>query len=69
MYLAVIFFVVMAFQLVFNQATQPEELTWSEFTVTLESGGVEGEVLMKDKSNELTGAATIDGTLSGFIVR
>jgi cell division protease FtsH len=54
-YLAVIFVVVMAFQVVFNQATQPQELTLNEFTTYLESGEVEGEVVLLDRSNELTG--------------
>ena len=37
-YLAVIFLVVMAFQLVFNQATKPAELTLNEFTATWKPG-------------------------------
>jgi cell division protease FtsH len=68
-YLAVIFLVVMAFQMVFNQATKPVELTLNEFTATLEAGDVTGEVVMKDKSNELTGTAEVDGEESEFIVR
>ncbi len=68
-YLAVIFFVVMAFQMVFNQATKPTELTLNEFTASLEAGDVTGEVVMKDKSNELSGTAKIEGSSSGFIVR
>jgi len=68
-YLAVIFLVVMAFQMVFNQATKPIELTLNEFTATLEAGDVTGEVVMKDKSNELTGTAEVDGKESEFIVR
>ena len=67
-YLAVIFLVVMAFQLVFNQATKPTELTLNEFGTTLESGAIDGEVLMKDKSNELSGTAEIDGASTEFIV-
>jgi len=54
-YLAVIFVVVMAFQVVFNQATQPEELTLNEFASYLEAGEIEGEVVLLDRSNELTG--------------
>lgn len=68
-YLAVIFFVVMAFQMVFNQATQPTELTLNEFTASLEAGDVTGEVVMKDKSNELSGTAEIEGSSAAFIVR
>lgn len=68
-YLAVIFLVVMAFQLVFSQATKPTELTLNEFTATLESGDVTGDVVMKDKSNELTGTAQIGGDASEFVVR
>jgi len=68
-YLAVIFLVVMAFQMVFNQATKPTELTLDEFSATLESGNVTSEVLMKDKSSELSGSATIDGASTEFIVR
>jgi len=68
-YLAVIFLVVMAFQMVFNQATQPTELTLNEFTASLEAGDVTGEVVMKDKSNELSGTAEIDGSSGEFVVR
>ncbi|MEE8457474.1 MAG: ATP-dependent metallopeptidase FtsH/Yme1/Tma family protein, partial [Acidimicrobiia bacterium] len=68
-YLAVIFFVVMAFQMVFNQATQPTELTLNEFTASLEAGDVTGEIVMKDKSNELSGTAQIEGSSTSFIVR
>ncbi|MCL1601524.1 MAG: ATP-dependent zinc metalloprotease FtsH [Actinomycetia bacterium] len=68
-YLAVIFLVVIAFQMVFNQATKPTELTLDEFSATLESGNVTSEVLMKDKSSELSGTATIDGASTEFIVR
>jgi len=68
-YLAVIFLVVMAFQMVFNQATQPEELTLNQFTAILESGDVTGEIVMKDKSNELSGTAEIGGSSTDFVVR
>ena len=37
-YLAVIFIVVMGFQLVFNQATQPEELTLDRVRVLSRQG-------------------------------
>jgi cell division protease FtsH len=68
-YLAVIFLVVMAFQMVFNQATKPTELTLDEFSATLEAGNVTSEVLMKDKSSELSGSAELDGSETDFIVR
>lgn len=68
-YLAVIFVVVMAFQVVFNQATQPTELTLQEFSTHLEAGEVEGEILLKDRSNELTGSIDSGGDEFDFIVR
>ncbi len=67
-YLAVIFLVVMAFQMVFSQATQPEELTLPEFTTQLEAGNVTGEVVMKDKSNELSGTFEPGGETTTFVV-
>jgi len=60
-YLAVIFIVVMGFQLVFNQATQPRELGLTAFEDYLAAGQVQDDVVMKDKSNELTGMID-DGT-------
>ncbi len=68
-YLAVIFLVVMAFQMVFNQATKPEELTLNEFTRALEAGHVTGEIVMKDVSNELSGTMEVGTETSEFIVR
>ena len=68
-YLAVIFLVVMAFQMVFNQATKPTELTLDEFSATLEAGNVTSEVLMKDKSSELSGTAELDGSETDLLVR
>ena len=68
-YLAVIFLVVMAFQMVFNQATKPEELTLNEFTRALEAGHVTDEIVMKDVSNELSGTMEVGTETSEFIVR
>jgi len=68
-YLAVIFLVVMAFQVVFNQATQPSELTLNEFSAILEAGDVNGEIVMKDKSNELSGTTEAEGSSTEFVVR
>ena len=67
-YLAVIFVVVMAFQVVFNQATQPEELTINEFSGYLEAGEIEGEVTLMDRSNELTGTINSGSETKDFIV-
>ena len=63
-YLAVIFIVVMGFQLVFNQATQPEEISLDEFETYLAQGAVQDGVVMRDKSNELAG--TIDSSSEEF---
>ncbi|GMR02957.1 MAG: hypothetical protein BMS9Abin20_1313 [Acidimicrobiia bacterium] len=68
-YLAVIFVVVMAFQVMFNQATEPNELTLNEFTKNLESGDIKGEVLLRDRSNELTGTIETGSETFDFIVR
>ena len=59
----------MAFQVIFNQATQPTELTLQEFSAHLEAGEVEGEILLKDRSNELTGTVDSGGDSFEFIVR
>lgn len=67
-YLAVIFFVVITFQVVFGQATAPETLTLPEFSRELEAGHVVGEVLMKDKSNELSGQLRSGAETTYFIV-
>ncbi|MGI9585693.1 MAG: ATP-dependent zinc metalloprotease FtsH, partial [Acidimicrobiia bacterium] len=68
-YLAVIFIVVMGFQLVFNQATAPEELTLTEFEEHLAAGNVDDDLVLKDKSNELTGTLTEGNKTVEFIVR
>ena len=68
-YLAVIFLVVVSFQLIFSQATKPTELSLTEFDSALAAGEISGEVVMKDKSNELSGTVVIDGTASEFPVR
>lgn len=68
-YLAVIFLVVVSFQLIFSQATKPTELSLTEFDSALAAGEISGEVVMKDKSNELSGTVVIDGTESEFLVR
>lgn len=68
-YLAVIFLVVMAFQLVFNQSTQPTELSLTEFTAQLDAGTVTGEIVMKDKSNELNGNMGAGDESTEFIVK
>ncbi len=68
MYLAVIFLVAMTFQMVFNGATQPQELTLTEFTAQLEAGDVTGEIVMKDKSNELSGTIGSGSDETKFVV-
>jgi cell division protease FtsH len=68
-YLAVIFIVVMGFQLVFNQATQPEELSLTEFENQLAGGNVDDDLVLKDKSNELSGTLTEGNKSVEFIVR
>ncbi|MEZ5176324.1 MAG: ATP-dependent zinc metalloprotease FtsH [Acidimicrobiia bacterium] len=67
-YFAAIVLVVLAFQVVFNQATAPTELTLDEFTTALEAGHVQGEVLMKDRSNELSGTIDTGSEEFTFIV-
>ncbi len=68
-YLAVIFIVVMGFQLVFNQATQPEELSLDEFETYLAAGAVQDDVVMRDKSNELSGTIDSGSEEFEFIMR
>ena len=68
-YLAVIFLVVVGFQLVFNQATQPTELSLSDFESALANGDVNNELVMRDRSNELSGTAILEGDEAEFIVR
>ena len=68
-YLAVIFVVVMGFQLIFNEATQPTELTLNEFTSQLESGNIGDDLVLKDRSNELAGTIDDGGESYEFIVR
>ena len=68
-YLAVIFVVVMGFQLIFNEATQPTELTLNEFTSQLESGNVGDDLVLRDRSNELAGTIDDGGEPYEFIVR
>ena len=68
-YLAVIFIVVMGFQLVFNQATQPTELSLTEFENRLAAGEIDGEIVMRDRSNELTGTFQSGGSTNDFIMR
>ena len=54
-YLAVIFVVVIGFQIVFNQANEPRELSLTEFEGYLAQGAVDDDVVMRDKSSELVG--------------
>jgi len=68
-YLAVIFVVVMGFQLIFNEATQPTELTLNEFTDQLEGGNVQDDLILRDRSNELAGTVDDGGEPYEFIVR
>jgi len=68
-YLAVIFVVVMGFQLIFNEATQPTELSLNDFTRELESGNVEDDLVLKDRSNELAGTIDDGGEAYEFIMR
>jgi len=68
-YLAVIFIVVMGFQLVFNQATQPQELSLTEFETALAAGDITDEIVLRDRSNELVGTMMVDGETTDFIVR
>jgi cell division protease FtsH len=67
-YLAVIFIVVMGFQIVFNQATKPTELSLTEFETALARGNVEDGVVMRDRSNELTGTIREGAETTDFIV-
>ena len=69
MYLAVIFIVVMGFQLVFSQATQPTELSLAEFENRLAADEVDDGLVMRDKSNELVGTITSGGETTDFILR
>lgn len=68
-YFAAIVLVVLAFQLVFNNATAARELTLDEFYVHLNEGDIEGQVLMKDRSNELSGTITTESESFEFVVR
>jgi cell division protease FtsH len=68
-YLAVIFIVVMGFQLVFNQATQPTEMSLSEFENRLAAGEIDDDIVMRDRSNELTGTFQSGGSTNDFIMR
>ena len=68
-YLAVIFVVVMGFQLIFNEATQPAELSLNDFTRELEAGHVEDDLVLKDRSNELAGTIDDGGEPYQFIMR
>ncbi len=68
-YFAAIVLVVLAFQLVFSQASAPTELTLDEFYTHLAAGDVEGEVLMKDRSNELSGTIDDGSEPFEFVVR
>lgn len=68
-YFAAIVLVVLAFQLVFSQATAPTELTLDEFNMHLAASDIEGEVLMKDRSNELSGTIDTGTETFDFVVR
>ena len=59
----------MGFQLIFNEATQPTELTLNEFTSQLESGNIEDDLVLRDRSNELAGTIDDGGEPYEFIVR
>ena len=59
----------MGFQLIFNEATQPTELTLNEFTSQLESGNVGDDLVLRDRSNELAGTIDDGGEPYEFIVR
>ena len=68
-YLAVIFVVVIGFQIVFNQANQPRELSLTEFEGYLSQGAVDNDVVMRDKSSELVGTISTGGETFDFVVR
>ena len=68
-YLAVILVVVIGFQIVFNQATQPRELSLTEFEGYLAQGAVQDDVVMRDKSSELVGAISTTNESFDFVVR
>ena len=68
-YLAVIFIVVIGFQLVFSQATAPTEISLNEFETRLSAGEVDDDIVMRDRSNELSGTYTSGGTTTEFIMR
>jgi cell division protease FtsH len=65
----VIFVVVMGFQLIFNEATQPAELSLNDFTRELEAGHVNDDLVLKDRSNELAGTIDDGGEPYEFIMR
>ncbi|MDA2978254.1 MAG: ATP-dependent zinc metalloprotease FtsH [Actinomycetota bacterium] len=69
LYVASIFLVVLAFQVVFGQALSPTEISLDEFNEYLDSGQVSGEIIMKDRSNELTGTIDNGGEQFDFVVR
>jgi cell division protease FtsH len=68
-YLAVIFIVVIGFQVVFNQATQPREISLNEFENYLGVGAVQDDLVMRDKSNELAGTIDTGTETFDFVVR
>ncbi len=67
-YFAAIVLVVIAFQVVFSQATAPEEISLSQFDEYLADGQVTGQVVMKDRSNTLEGTIERDDGEFAFIV-
>ncbi len=67
-YFAAIVLLVIAVQVVFSQATAPEEISLAEFDEHLAAGHVTGEVVMKDRSNELTGTIETADESFQFIV-
>jgi cell division protease FtsH len=68
-YFAAIILVVLAFQVVLSSTASTKELTLDEFTMHLEAGEVEGEIIMKDRSNELSGTIDTGTEQFDFIVR
>ncbi len=68
-YFAAIVLVIVALQVVFAQANAPREITLDQFDDYLASREVTGEVVLRDKSNELLGTIDTGDESFEFIVR
>ena len=68
-YFAAIVLVIVAMQVVFAQANAPREITLDQFDDYLAAREVTGEVVLRDKSNELLGTIDTGDESFEFIVR